>query len=87
MMNVWLELVEPTKEELSAVSEKTGIPIDLLEIKEVSQSVSLRWEQDFGIINFVFISEIITLKEIYPITSVFKRLLDYCRKERISENS
>jgi magnesium transporter len=73
LMNVWLELVEPTKKELSAVSEKTGIPIDLLEIKEVSQSVSLRWEQDFGIINFVFISEIITLKEIYPITIVFSK--------------
>jgi magnesium transporter len=73
LMNVWLELVEPTKKELSAVSEKTGIPIDLLEIKEVSQSVSLRWEQDFGIINFVFISEIITLKEIYPITLVFSK--------------
>ena len=83
LTNVWLELVEPTKEELSAVSEKTGIPIDFLEIKEVSQSVSLRWEQDFGIINFVFISEIITLKEIYPITIVFSKdfLITVERKE------
>jgi len=83
LVNVWLELVEPTKEELSAVSERTGLPIDLLEIKEVSQSVSLRWEQDFGIINFVFVSEIITLKEIYPITIVFSKdfLITVERKE------
>lgn len=73
LTNVWLELEEPTRDELVAVSEKTEIPIDLLEIKEISQSVSLRWEQDFGVINFVVISEIITSKEIYPITIVFSK--------------
>ena len=73
LTNVWLELEEPTREELAAVSEKTEIPIDLLEIKEISQSISLRWEQDFAVINFVLISEIITLKEIYPITIIFSK--------------
>jgi len=73
LTNVWLELEEPTKEELAAVSEKTEIPIDLLEIKEISQSISLRWEQDFAVINFVVISEIIPSKEIYPITIVFSK--------------
>ncbi len=73
LTNVWLELEEPTKEELAAVSEKTDIPIDLLETKEINQSISLRWEQDFGVINFVAISEIITSKEIYPITIVFSK--------------
>jgi len=71
LTNVWLELREPTKEELETVSEKTGIPIDLLEIKEPSQSISLRWEQDYGVINFVVISEIIASKEIYPMTIAF----------------
>ena len=73
LTNVWLELREPTKEELEAVSEKTDIPIDLLEIKETSQSISLRWEQDYGVINFVVISEIISSKEIYPITIAFSK--------------
>jgi len=73
LVNVWLELEEPTMEELTAVSEKTEIPIDLLEIKEISQSIGLRWEQDIGVINFVAISEIITSKEIYPITIVFSK--------------
>ena len=46
LTDIWLELREPTREELEAVSEKSEIPIDLLEIKDVSQSISLRWEQD-----------------------------------------
>lgn len=69
--NIWLELREPTKEELEIVAEKSGIPIDLLEIKEASQSISLRWEEDYGVINFVVISEIIASKEIYPLTIAF----------------
>jgi len=73
LTNVWLELKEPTNEELTAVSEKTEIPVDLLELKEVSQSVNLRWEQDLGIINFVVISEIIDSKKIYPITIAFSK--------------
>jgi len=73
LTNVWLELREPTKEELEAVSEKTDILIDLLEIKETSQSISLRWEQDYGVVNFVVISEIISSKEIYPITIAFSK--------------
>jgi magnesium transporter len=73
LTNVWLELREPTTEELEAVSEKTGIPIDLLEIKEASQSISLRWEQDYGVINFVVITEIIASKEIHPITIAFSK--------------
>ena len=81
--NVWLELREPTKEELEAVSEKTGIPIDLLEIKEASQSISLRWEQDYGVVNFVVVSEIIASKEIHPITIAFSKdfLITVERKE------
>ena len=72
LTNMWLELREPTKEELETVAEKSGIPIDLLEIKEVSQSISLRWEEDYGVINFVVVSEIIASKEIYPLTIAFR---------------
>lgn len=71
LADTWLELMEPTKEELARVAEMSGIPIDLLEIKETSQSISLRWEQDYGLINFVVVSEIITSREIYPITIAF----------------
>ena len=73
LANVWLELREPTKEELKAVSEKTGIPVDLLEIKEASESISLRWEEDYGVVNFVVVSEIIASKEIIPITIAFSK--------------
>lgn len=73
LVNVWLELLEPTEEELSAVSEKTEIPVHLLEIKELGESISLRWEQDLGIVNFVVISDIITSKKIHPVTIVFSK--------------
>ena len=73
LTNVWLELKEPTREESEAVSERTGIPIDLLEIKDVSQSVSLRLEQNYGVVNFVVVSEIIAQKEIHPMTIVFSK--------------
>lgn len=73
LTNVWLELEEPTKEELMAVSERTQIPIDLLEIKDVNQSISLRWEQDFGVINFAVVLEIVASKKIQPIIIVFSK--------------
>lgn len=72
LTNVWLELEEPTKEELVAVSEKTEIPIELLELKD-SQNISLRWEQDFGVINFAVISEVIASKKIYPLIVAFSK--------------
>ncbi len=73
LTDVWLELKEPTRAELEAVSERTGIPIDLLEVKDVSQSVSLRLEQNYGVVNFVVVSEIIASKEIHPMTIVFSK--------------
>jgi len=83
LSNIWLELREPTKEEMETVAAKSGIPLDLLEIKETSQSISLRWEQDYGVINFVVISEIIASKEIYPMTIAFAEdfLITVERKE------
>jgi magnesium transporter len=71
LANTWLQLREPTKKELEIVADKSGIPVDLLEIKETSKSINLRWEQDHGIIDFVVVSEIIASKEIYPITIAF----------------
>jgi len=73
LTDVWLEIVQPTEEELEVVSEKSGIPLDFLEIHKAIQNIGLRWEQDFGIINFVVISEIVDSKEVSPIIIAFSK--------------
>lgn len=74
--NVWLELVDPTAEELRAVSDASGVPLNFLKLPKTDGLVDLRLEPDFGIIDFVIIQDIITTKEIRPIVMAFtKRFL------------
>lgn len=71
--NVWLEVVDPTIDELNAVSEKSEIPVDFLRLPEARNVINLRLEPDFGIINFVVLREVFDEKEIYPIVLVFSK--------------
>jgi len=71
--NSWLEIMDPTREELEAISEISGIPVDLMEIPVNGESVNMRMEPEFGIINFAVVSEIIESREIHPIIIVFSK--------------
>jgi magnesium transporter len=70
---IWLEVVDPTKEELEKVAEVSGIPLDFLLLPESSNVVNLRVEPDFSVINFVIIREIFAEKEINPIVLAFSK--------------
>jgi magnesium transporter len=71
--NGWLKLTDPTPEELSTVAEKSGIPLDLLELPKVSNFINLRIEPEYIVINFVVVKQIITAKEIQPIVIAFSK--------------
>jgi len=73
LTNVWLQLQKPTREELNAVSVKSGLDINFMQIREVVQNIGLRWEQDWGIINFGVISEIVDAKRVFPIIIAFSK--------------
>ncbi|MFB3889539.1 MAG: CorA family divalent cation transporter, partial [Candidatus Bathyarchaeia archaeon] len=74
LRNVWLELIDPTDEELHATAEKTGVPKSFLELPETDGGwVNLRLEQEFGIINFVILQDIIATKEVHPIVMAFSK--------------
>ena len=73
LTGIWLEVVDPTKEELAKVSEVSGIPLDFLKLPESSNVVNLRLEPDFGIINFVIVRKIFEAKEVNPLVIAFSK--------------
>ena len=73
LTGIWLEVVDPTKEELAKVSEVSGIPLDFLLLPESSNVVNLRLEPDFGVINFVIVREIFEAKEVNPLVIAFSK--------------
>ena len=73
LRNVWLELVDPTDEEIQAVSEKTGILHQLLQLPTVDGKIDLRFEQDYNVIHFVVVRGIASAKEVHPVLMVFSK--------------
>ena len=73
LAGIWLEVVDPTKEELAKVSEVSGIPLDFLKLPESSNVVNLRLEPDFGVINFVIVREIFEAKKVNPLVIAFSK--------------
>ncbi len=73
LAGIWLEVVDPTKEELEKVSEVSGIPTNFLVLPESGNVINLRLEPDFGIINFVTVREIFGAKKINPVILAFSR--------------
>lgn len=71
LKNTWLELVEPTKEEVECVADKIGVPQNFLDLPAADGLVNLRLEDDFTIVNFVIIQDIVTSKEVHPIVMGF----------------
>ncbi len=71
--NVWLELVDPTEDELRAVSEKTQISIDFLRLPKSSGQVALRLEPGLSVITFVTMQDITSTKAMYPLILAFSK--------------
>jgi magnesium transporter len=83
LSGIWLELVEPSPEELQAVSEVTQIPLSFLRLPANDGVVDLHLEPDFNVITFVVMQNIVETKEYYPIIMVFSKsyLVTVTRKE------
>lgn len=81
--NVWLEIVDPTENELLAVSEATQVPVNFLRLPQTSDVVDLRLEPDYGIINFLFMQDVTSTKKAYPIVMAFSKdfLVTVAKKE------
>ena len=74
LLNVWLELIDPTDDELQAVANKTVVPKKFLELPETDGArVNLRLEDGLSIINFVILHEIIAKREFHPIVMAFSK--------------
>jgi Mg2+ and Co2+ transporter CorA len=83
LQNTWLELVDPTKEELQAVSEATQLPMTFLRLPASDGVVDLRLEMGYGIISFLVMKDPLSTKEAYPVILAFSKdfLVTVARKE------
>jgi magnesium transporter len=73
LSNVWLELVDPTENELQAVADATQLPVNFLRLPKTDGVVDLRLEEDFGIINFLVLQDVLSTKKAYPIVMAFSK--------------
>jgi magnesium transporter len=73
LSNVWLELVDPTAEELQAVSRATQVAAGFLRLPKTGGIVNLRLEQDYSIIDFLVMQDVVSTKKTHPIVMAFSR--------------
>ncbi len=71
--NIWIQLTNPTIQELQATAEKTGINLHFLQLPKQDGPISLRLEPDFTVIDFVIAKELIESKETEPIIMAFTK--------------
>ena len=81
--NIWLELVDPTENELQTVSDATQLPINFLRLPKTNSVIDLRLEQGYGIINFLVMQDVVSTKKAYPIVMGFSKsfLVTVTKKE------
>jgi magnesium transporter len=72
LQNAWLELVDPTEDELQTVSDATQLPISFLRLTH-ENIVDLRLEMCFGIIYFVVMQDVISTKKAFPVIMAFSK--------------
>jgi magnesium transporter len=72
LCNVWIELIDPTKDELESVAECTQIPAGLLHLSD-NRDIDLRIEQSYAVINFIAMQDITATKATYPINLAFTK--------------
>jgi magnesium transporter len=83
LSNVWLELVDPTENELLAVSDLTQLPVNFLRLPKTDGYIDLRLEEGYGIINFLVMQDVVSTKEVYPVVMAFSKdfLVTVAKKE------
>ena len=83
LKNFWLQLSDPTAEELQVVAEKTAIPQYFLKLPKAEGKINLRLEDDYTIINFVIPQDVTATKEVYPIVIAFSKTVLVTVKKKI----
>lgn len=83
LSNVWLEIVDPTENELRVVSDATQLPVNFLRLPKIDGYVNLRLEQGYGIINFLVMQDVAFTKKVYPLVMAFSKnfLVTVAKKE------
>jgi magnesium transporter len=83
LANVWLELVDPTQNELNAASEATQIPINFLRLPKAEGYVNLRLDEGYGIINFPVMENVASTKRAHAVVVAFSKtfLVTVTKKE------
>jgi Mg2+ and Co2+ transporter CorA len=73
LQNLWFELVDPTDEELAAVSAKIGLSKALLDFPRTDNLIDLHLEDNLIIINFAMPQDVALTKNFHPIVIVFSK--------------
>src|SRR5450759_5212259 len=83
LSDVWLELVDPTENELLAISDATQLPVNFLRLPKTDGYIDLRLEQGYGIINFLVMQDVAFTKKVYPVVMAFSKnfLVTVAKKE------
>jgi len=83
LSNVWLELVDPTENELQAVSQVTQLPANFLRLPKATGYIDLRLEEDYAIINFLVMQDVVSTKKVHPVVLAFSKnfLVTVAQKE------
>ncbi len=67
LTNVWVQLIDPSVEEIRAIAEKTNITLNFLTLPEADGYVNLRLDPDLTLINFVIMQDFASPSEVHPI--------------------
>ena len=83
LSNVWVEIVDPTENELQAVSDATQLPVNFLRLPKTDGYIDLRLEEGYGIINFLVMQDVVSTKKVYPVVLAFSKnfLVTVTKKE------
>ncbi len=83
LTNIWLELVDPTENELQAISDATQVSVNFLRLSKTNGIVNLRLEQSYVIINFLVLQDVLSTKKAYPAIMVVSKnfLITVAKKE------
>jgi magnesium transporter len=71
--NVWLELVDPTENELQTVSQTTQLPVNFLRLPKADGYINLRLEEGYSIINFMVMQDVVSTKKVHPVVLAFSK--------------
>jgi magnesium transporter len=83
ILNVWLELVDPTENELQAVAQATQLPVNFLRLPKANGYINLRLEEGCSIINFMVMQDVVSTKKVHPVVLAFSKnfLVSVAQKE------